>query len=50
VNEWREREGLNPISDDDGGDDYMRPANMLVAGEPVPAPKPAAKPDPNEKQ
>jgi HK97 family phage portal protein len=49
-NEWREREGLNPISDDDGGDDYMRPANMLVAGEPVPVKQPAAAPDPNEKQ
>lgn len=46
-NEWREREGLNPISDKDGGDDYMRPANMLVAGEPVPA-QPAVKPDLNE--
>lgn len=32
-NEWREREGMNPIADGDGGDDYIRPANMLVAGE-----------------
>jgi HK97 family phage portal protein len=40
-NEWREIEGKNPISEEDGGDDYIRPANMLVAGEPVkPAPKP----------
>jgi HK97 family phage portal protein len=35
-NEWREREGMNPIADGDGGDDYMRPANMLVAGDPIP--------------
>lgn len=40
-NEWREIEGKNPISEDDGGDDYIRPANMVVAGEPVPEPKPA---------
>jgi HK97 family phage portal protein len=33
VNELREREGLNPISEEDGGDDYIRPANMMVAGE-----------------
>jgi HK97 family phage portal protein len=33
VNELREREGLNPISAEDGGDDYIRPANMMVAGE-----------------
>ena len=32
-NEWREIEGKNPLSDDKGGDDYMRPANMMVAGE-----------------
>ena len=32
-NEWREIEGRNPISEDDGGDDYLRPANMAVAGE-----------------
>lgn len=32
-NEVREREGLNPISAEDGGDDYLRPGNMLVAGE-----------------
>lgn len=46
-NEWREIEGRNPISTDDGGDDYIRPANMVVAGVPVlPAPaKPAPKPN-----
>lgn len=32
-NEWREIEGKNPISDEDGGDDYVRPANFVVAGE-----------------
>jgi HK97 family phage portal protein len=42
-NEWREIEGKNPISDEDGGDDYIRPANMLVAGDPIPQ-QPAAKP------
>lgn len=31
-NEWREIEGKNPISEEDGGDDYIRPANMVVAG------------------
>jgi HK97 family phage portal protein len=35
-NEWREIEGRNPISEEDGGDDYIRPANMVVAGAPVP--------------
>lgn len=38
-NEWREIEGKNPIDPKDGGDDYIRPANMVVAGEPIPAPK-----------
>jgi HK97 family phage portal protein len=33
ANEWREREGMNPIPKDKGGDDYIRPANMTVAGE-----------------
>lgn len=32
-NEWREIEGRNPISADDGGDTYIYPANMTVAGE-----------------
>lgn len=31
-NEWREIESMNPISDEDGGEDYWRPANMTVAG------------------
>jgi len=38
ANEWREIEGKNPISDEDGGEDYLRPANMMVAGEEPPAP------------
>lgn len=42
ANEWREREGLNPISNKKGGDDYMRPANMMVAGE-----EPKEQPDNN---
>lgn len=57
ANEWREREGMNPISEGDGGNDYWRPANTVVAGaDPVVdpnAPKPAVvdpnKPDPAQK-
>lgn len=44
-NEWREREGMNPISEADGGEEYIRPANMAVAGQPDPV-TPPAKPDP----
>ena len=33
ANEWREVEGKNPIDTADGGDDYLRPANFVVAGE-----------------
>jgi hypothetical protein len=32
-NEWREIEGKNPLAEDQGGEEYLRPANMLVAGE-----------------
>jgi len=32
-NEWREIEGRNPLPDDKGGEDYLMPANMKVAGE-----------------
>ena len=38
ADEWREIEGKNPIAPEDGGDEYWRPGNMLVAGEPPPAP------------
>jgi HK97 family phage portal protein len=31
-NEWREIEGKNPITDAKGGEDYLRPSNMMVAG------------------
>lgn len=41
-NEWRELEGKNPLDDGDGGDEYIRPANMAVAGAPPPKPDPAA--------
>ena len=45
ANEWREMENMNPIADDDGGEDYIRPMNMAVPGEEPPAPKaPPAKP------
>jgi len=36
VNEWREHLGLNPLSDEDGGEDYLRPMNFMVAGEEPP--------------
>ena len=39
-NEWREMENMNPISDEDGGEDYVRPANMMVAGEEPPEQEP----------
>ena len=32
-NEWREIEGKNPLGEDQGGEDYLYPANMVVAGE-----------------
>ena len=35
-NEWREIEGKNPISNEKGGEDYLRPSNMMVAGEEMP--------------
>jgi len=45
-NEWREIEAMNPISEDDGGNDYVRPANFVVAGaEPIEPAKPAAPAD-----
>lgn len=31
-NEWREIEGKNPLADTQGGEDYLRAGNMLVAG------------------
>ena len=34
ANEWREIEGLNP-RDDEEGDDYLHPGNMIVDGEEV---------------
>ena len=33
ANEWREIERMNPISGDDGGDDYIRPLNFAKPGE-----------------
>lgn len=35
ANDWREMENMNPITEDDGGEDYIRPMNMAVAGEPM---------------
>ncbi len=40
ANDWRERENLNPISEEDGGEDYIRPANFVVAGEEPPPKEP----------
>jgi HK97 family phage portal protein len=31
-NDWRERENQNPIPEEDGGEDYIRPLNFVVAG------------------
>lgn len=39
-NEWREIEGKNPISEEDGGDDYIRAANFVVSGEEPPEGRP----------
>ncbi len=37
VNEWREREGLNPISEEDGGEEYIRPGEPKEEPQPEPA-------------
>ncbi len=48
ANDWREAENRNPISEEDGGEDYIRPANFVVAGEePVQPKEPTGEPDPN---
>jgi len=49
ANEWRERENMNPISEEDGGDNYIYPMNYAIAGKEPPVPDPnAPKPtDPN---
>jgi hypothetical protein len=39
-------ENMNPISDKDGGEDYVRPANMMVAGEEPPEPPEPAPAEP----
>ena len=43
ANDWRETENRNPIDDEDGGEDYIRPANFTVAGE-----EPAQPKEPND--
>jgi HK97 family phage portal protein len=48
ADEWREIEGKNPIDEGSGGDEYWRPGNMLVAGEPLPEPAPPAPAAPDE--
>lgn len=47
-NEWREIEAMNPISDDDGGNDYVRPSNFVVAGEEPIEPIEPVKPTAND--
>lgn len=42
ANDWREAENMNPISEEDGGEDFIRPANFTVAGE---EPAPPKEPD-----
>ena len=55
-NEWREIEGKNPISDDKGGGDYLRPANFVVAGEepepvqPIQQVQPIVPAEPNDEE
>jgi HK97 family phage portal protein len=44
ANEWREIERLNPISEEDGGEDYIHEQNMVVAGQ-----EPELQPDPPQK-
>jgi HK97 family phage portal protein len=43
TNDIHELEGLNPVSDENGGEDYWQPVNMVVIGEkPEPEPQPVA--------
>jgi HK97 family phage portal protein len=35
ANDWREQTNRNPISEDDGGNDYIRPLNMAKPGDEV---------------
>jgi phage portal protein BeeE len=37
ADEWREMEGMNPLPPGNGGDTYIYPANMNIAGQPPPA-------------
>ena len=38
ANEWRTKENMNALDDEEGGDDLWMPANMLVVGAPRPEP------------
>ena len=49
ANEWREREGMNP-RDDDEGDEYLHPSNMMVDGEQPDEPQPDDSPGDQESQ
>ena len=43
ANEWREMEGMNPRTDEEG-DDYLHPGNMVVDGEEPNEPQPDSQP------
>lgn len=40
ADEWREIEQKNPLEEGDGGDEFWRPGNMMVAGDEPPEPQP----------
>jgi HK97 family phage portal protein len=42
ANEWREIERMNPISEEDGGEDYIHEQNMVVSGEEPPPEAPTS--------
>lgn len=44
ANEWREMRGLNPLTDDEGGEAYWQPANYNLPGEKEPEPDPEPMP------
>jgi HK97 family phage portal protein len=49
-NEWREHEAMNPIAEGDGGDMYIRPANMVPANDHGPSDDQTVPPKPKDAQ
>jgi len=49
-NEWREYEGKNPISEEDGGNEYIHEANMVAGQTPEPTQADAAPPPQQNQQ